>query len=169
MQHPDLYLSSPQYCHYYFDLVTTDNLVLALQESKQHCLQVFSQISPEKENYAYDPGKWTTKEVLRHIIETDRILSYRALRFSRFDANPLPGFNENAYIENTRDMQYSMQSVLKEFESLRESIIQMYIPMTDEMLQFKGTANGLQYSPLALGFMVAGHTLHHCKVLQERY
>lgn len=149
--------------------MTTDNLVLALQESKAHCLRVFSRISPEKENYAYAPGKWTTKEVLRHIIETDRILSYRALRFSRFDANPLPGFNENAYIENTRDMQYSMQSLLNEFESLRESIIQMYLPMTDEMLQFKGTANGLQYSALALGFMVSGHTLHHCKVLQERY
>lgn len=169
MHHPSLYQSSPQYCHYYFDLVTTDNLILALQESKQQCIDLFSGVSPEREDSAYAPGKWKVKEVLRHIVETDRILSYRALRFSRLDAGPLSGFDENAYIHQTQDMQYNLQAVLKEFQSLRDSIIEMYRPMTNTMLDFKGTANGLQYSALALGFMMAGHTLHHCNVVQERY
>ena len=90
--------AAPQYYHYYFDLVETNNLPVELAKNATEVADHIRLTTQEKWNHAYAEGKWTVAQVIRHIIETERIFAYRAMRFSRLDATPLPGFDENAYI-----------------------------------------------------------------------
>jgi uncharacterized damage-inducible protein DinB len=126
-------------------------------------------IPAEKADYKYAEGKWTVKQVLRHIIDTERIFVYRAFRFSRFDTTPLAGFDEDAYIDATQTIDYSLNDLLEEFVSVRQTTIQVYKTMTPAMLDFKGTANNIPITPRCIGYMAVGHNLHHCNVIRERY
>lgn len=159
----------PAYFHSYFKLIDGTDLIEELHTSRTSSLKLFSSLSTEMENYAYAEGKWTIKEVFRHIIDCERIYAYRALRFSRFDAVNLPGFNENKYISKVTPHQFHMDKMLIEYESIRESNIQLFGNMNEEMLDFKGTANNLEMSARVIGFMVVAHNLHHCKIIRERY
>lgn len=169
MNNPELYASSPEYCHRLFDMIETDNLLFELEKDKQNTLQLFSSILPEKEHFAYAEGKWTASQLLRHIIDCERIYAYRALRFSRFDSTELHGFDEDFYMEGMQNIRENLSDLMEEFTTVRNSTITLFKPMTTEMLNFKGTANKLKFSTLALGFCVVGHNAHHCKVLKERY
>jgi hypothetical protein len=164
-----LYASAPAYYTYYFDLVESNNLLHELKENGTQVTALIHSIDVEKWHGTYAPDKWTVAEVMRHIIETERIFAYRALRFSRFDATPLPGFNENDFIARLNHIQFSKAQLLSEFETLRESTICLFETFNDEMLAFKGNANGLSMSAEMLGFMIVGHTKHHCQIIEERY
>ncbi len=107
--------------------------------------------------------------MIRHIIETERIFGYRALRFSRFDSTSLPGFNENDYIAHLSDIEFSKEQTVREFRAIREAGISLFETMNDRMLTYMGNANGLAVSAQMLGFMIVGHTQHHIAVVQERY
>lgn len=164
-----LYASAPAYYAYYFDLVESNNLLHELKENGTQVTVLIHAIDEEKWHSTYAPDKWTVAEVMRHIIETERIFAYRALRFSRFDATPLPGFNENDFIARLNHIQFSKAQSLSEFETLRESTIRLFETFNDEMLAFMGNANGLSMSAEMLGFMIVGHTKHHCQIIEERY
>lgn len=164
-----IYKDAPNYCHYFFDLVKTDNLLYELEESKKNTLDIFELIKPEKENYSYEPNKWTTKEVIRHIIDCERVYTYRALRFSRFDNTELAGFDQNKYIDQIKSFDLNLADLRNEYLSVRNASIDLFKTMDNEMLDFKGLANKVNFTARTLGFMTVGHNLHHCNFIMTKY
>src|SRR5690554_2702652 len=169
MADKSIYQNAPEDCHYYFDLTSSNDLIAELKKSAELTKELFAQISTEKENFAYRPGKWTTKEILRHLIDCERIYCYRAFRFSRFDTTELPGFDEDKYIENIDSNALQLSELTIEFEIVRKSSIALYSSMTNEMLDFAGMANGAHFTARAIGFLTAGHNLHHLNFIQKNY
>jgi hypothetical protein len=169
MRDKTIYADAPRYFHYYFDLIESNDLIAELTMNAEHTLQKIEAIPDNRWHLAYDQGKWTMAEVIRHMIETERIFSYRAMRFSRHDSTPLPGFDENEYIAALKHVVFSKEQIMDEFRTLRESTIQLFKTMTPDMLQFAGNANGWMVTAEMLGFMIIGHGLHHLRVLDERY
>lgn len=117
----------------------------------------------------YAPGKWTVKDVLQHVTDNERIMCYRALRFSRNDQTELPGYDEEVLAANTVASKRSVTDLMEEFRILRQSTILLFKNMSPEMLTCYGTANKTSISPLALGFVIIGHPIHHMNVIRERY
>jgi DinB superfamily len=163
------YTDAPQYCHYFFDLVKDESLIDALRNSFDDTINLIESISKEKENYSYDRGKWTTNQVIRHIIDCERVYAYRAFRFSRFDDTELAGFDENQYILHTQEIQLNLSELKKEYINVRLSSIDLYEHMTPTMLDFKGKANNVNFTARALACMTVGHNIHHCNFLVEKY
>lgn len=163
------YNDFPPYCRHYFDLVAEDDLMEALKNSRDHTLKFISEIPAAKENFSYAENKWTVKQVLSHIIDCERIYAYRALRFSRKDNTELPGFDEDLFAANANASGRNLQDLAEEYKSVRGSTIFLFEHMTEEMLGFKGMANKLWLTPCAIGFLAAGHNIHHCKIIKERY
>jgi hypothetical protein len=117
----------------------------------------------------YAPGKWSVKDILQHIIDTERIMSYRALRIGRNDPTPLPGFDENTYAENTGANQRSIADLYDEYAAVRQSSILLFRSLDATMMLRVGTASDKPISPLALGYVLVGHAKHHVTIIQERY
>lgn len=169
MPNKTYYRDAPAYCHSFFDLVQTDNLLNELEKSRIFTQELFHLITPDTENYAYTPSKWTIKEVIRHVIDCERVYTYRALRFSRFDSTELPGFDENQYMENLKSTHLNLSDLKEEYDCVRNSTLALFKNMTDEMLDFKGKANKVNFTPRTLGFMTVGHNLHHCHFIMANY
>ncbi|MEI6950562.1 DinB family protein [Paraflavisolibacter sp. H34] len=117
----------------------------------------------------YAPGKWTVKDILQHIIDNERVQSYRALRIARNDQTSLPGYDENLFADHAQTERRTVDDLLEEFRLVRRSSILLFRSLPPEMLLREGTCNNITISPLALGFMLAGHQIHHVNVLKERY
>lgn len=145
---------------------------ITLSEALRITSDVFSVISDRLEQLqdtVYAPGKWTAKDILQHCIDTERIMSYRALRFARNDDTPLPGFDESWYARHTTASDRSVPDLIDEFSHVRQSSIALFRNLDEEMLRRRGTCFNREVQVLALGFVIAGHPLHHSKVLEERY
>ena len=157
------------YLTHYINLVAQDELMNALNNSLEFLSSLSVADFQDKETYAYADGKWTVKEVLQHIIDTERIMAYRALRFSRKDATELPGFDENIYSDHSFANERPMQDILDELVLMRKSTIALYQSFNDEQLLFLGTANGNKNCAATIGFFTIGHALHHFQVIKEKY
>jgi len=132
-------------------------------------LDFLNKIPATKIDYAYAPGKWTVKEVLQHIIDAERVFSYRALRFARKDPTPLPGFDENLFAKNAKADKRSWIDLVEEFRSVRNATQRLFNSFDEEQLDSSGTAsNGSNYV-LGFGYISIGHSLHHKKVIEDRY
>ena len=144
-----------------------------LIEELEICLHDFikfvQNIPMDKFDFRYAEGKWTIKDIIQHLIDAERIFTYRALRISRNDKTPLPGFEENDYVENTNANGRSIQDLLTEFSAVRQSTLLLYKSFSDEQLKRMGIASHTEISVRALGFVTIGHQKHHQKVFQERY
>lgn len=145
------------------------NLIEELEISLHDFIRFVQNIPMDKFDYRYAEGKWTIKEIIQHLIDCERIFSYRALRFSRNDKTALPGFEENDYVDNTDANRRSLQDLLTEFSALRHSTLLFYKSLSQEQLKRVGTASTFQISAGALGFAIIGHQKHHQKVFEERY
>jgi hypothetical protein len=120
-------------------------------------------------DFAYADGKWTIKQVLQHCIDTERIFQYRALRLSRMDATPLPGFDENHYASNASVAHLSVDDLLDEWQIVRLSTQKIFENASEEGLLFQGTASNMTVNALAFGFTICGHAVHHLNIIKERY
>lgn len=169
MKDKTFYKDAPKYCLYFFDLVTSDNLLNELENSKRITQEAFDLITVEKENYSYAPGKWTTKEVIRHIIDCERVYAYRAFRFSRFDNTELAGFDETKYVDRVKNAHQPLADLIHEYFAVRSATISLFKTMNNEMLDYKGIANNEDFTPRQLGFMTVGHNMHHCNFLKANY
>jgi hypothetical protein len=158
-----------EYYGRYIDLVEESDIVSAMQRQLADVTELFSQITDEKGLYAYDEGKWTIKELLGHLIDGERVFAYRAFRFSRADETPLPGFDQNPYVENANYNSIKIADLLEEFVCLRKSNILCFKNLTDEMWNRKGIASDNEITVRALVFCLVGHIVHHLKILKERY
>ena len=159
----------PVYFGTYINHVQNDDCILAMEENLNDFVTFIENISVEKYNYKYQENKWSVKDIVRHIIDAERIFAYRALRFARFDRTPIPGFEENDYAANINTTNIDMTDLLQEFILVRKSTIKLFESFTEEMLSAKGIASGKEISVLALGFIVSGHSIHHTNVIRERY
>jgi hypothetical protein len=126
-------------------------------------------LAPEMGDFAYEPGKWTIKEMLIHMIDTERVFSYRLLSFMRGDRIPLPGFNQDIWMEQVDVSNRSIKDLLKEWKAVRDNTLFLCEQCTEEQSKFLGTASNWKVSVRAYFFVVIGHHLHHIAVLRERY
>lgn len=144
-----------------------------LIEELEICLHEFirfvQNIPMDKFDYRYAEGKWTIKDIIQHVIDTERIFAYRALRISRNDITPLPGFEENDYVENSKANERGIQDLLAEFSAVRYSTLFLFKSFSEEQLKRMGTASGTAISVRAIGFIIIGHQKHHQHIFQERY
>lgn len=162
----DEYLS---YYERYISLVPDGNLVELLAEQNRETVRLLSEVDDNRALYAYAPGKWTIKEVVGHLSDAERIFAHRALRFARSDGQPLPGFDENAYVPAGRFNERPIADLVDEFRAIRASTVHLFRYLNDEELARRGIANNNPISVRALAFVIAGHERHHAKLLRERY
>ena len=140
-----------------------------LDKSTNYTLEVFNKLSEEKASYAYEEGKWTIKQLISHVIDTERIMSYRALRYARKDKTLLSGFNDNKYAANAGAQERSLESLISEFKALRTSTSILFNSFTSGMLALDGPEEQKGFTVEKIGRMIAGHSMHHCNILKERY
>lgn len=159
----------PSFYKNYVKQIEETDLLQALRISGHRALELVHAIPEDKADYRYAEGKWSIRELLCHMIDAERIFTYRALRFARNDKTPLSGFEENDYAPQANASGRSLQKIVAEMAHLRSSTIDLFEGFTPEMLIRKGTANKNELSVVALGFIIAGHETHHCNVLKERY
>ncbi|WP_452220784.1 DinB family protein [Lacinutrix salivirga] len=165
-------LKSNEYLPYfsnYISKVGDLQLMDALHISLKEGYDFFKSIPEDKLEYRYAEGKWTIKDILLHIIDTERIFCYRALRFAREDKTALPGFDQNTYAESSNANDRTMESLLSEYISVRNATVVQFLNFNSAMLLQKGTASGGEISVRAFGFLVVGHETHHIEVIKERY
>lgn len=160
---------SMEYSKTYLRKVEGTDFIAVLTQSLAKNLAKLQTLTEDQWNGKYAADKWTVKEVLIHILDTERIFAYRALRVSRNDKLPMQGFEQNDYVSYYEVAHRSPASLLEEYELLRRSTISLFKNMSTEMLDRIGTASGGPCSALALGFMIAGHEIHHWEILAERY
>ena len=157
------------YYEKYVSLVPDGNIVELLEQQLEKSLAVFGGLSEEQGNYRYAPDKWSVKELLGHISDTERIFAYRLLRFARNDKNALAGFEQDEYIANAGFDSCRLSDLVKEFEFVRRSSIALLRHLPQAAWLRQGVASENPVSVRALAYMLAGHELHHLNVLSERY
>jgi uncharacterized damage-inducible protein DinB len=165
---PDL-PSVPPFYQGYVSLVKDNDLFDNLERSISLTQQLLRNIPEEKGDYAYAPGKWTIREVLCHVIDSERVFAYRALRFARNDKTPLAGFEEKDFAPEANAHNRTVADIAAEMGRLRTTTIDLYRSFSSEMLQRAGSANNTIISVLNLGFVIPGHETHHRRILSERY
>lgn len=153
----------------YVSLVEENDIVTALREQTNNVRELLGGISTEKQNYRYAEGKWSVREVLGHLVDAERVFSYRALRISRGDETPLASFEENFYVAESNFAWTEFSDLLEEFSALRQSNVLLFKNLTDEMRLRRGTASGATVSVRALAFIMCGHVSHHANILRTRY
>lgn len=168
MSRPDL-SRVPEWYHNYINLVEEHNLMEALRNQASSFSQFLETLPEEKRDYRYGEDKWTIKEMLQHIIDAERIFSYRALCFARKDTTPLPGFDENSYAANSKAAGRNWNEMVIEFKTVRQSTQILFDSFDKEQLETSGTASGKSIYVLAIGFIIVGHINHHTTVIKERY
>lgn len=160
----------PVYFENYIKLVDSNSIAEAIEKYSDYFVKFFKKIRESNADYRYAPGKWSLKELLQHIIDTERIFAYRALCIARKDTTPLPGFDENSYAAESKADQRNWKTLVKEFKSVRKSTNNLLNSLDDEQLQQIGnTNNGQSNTALAISFVIFGHIIHHMNVVKERY
>ncbi len=146
-----------------------DQISAALNTGEQELIEYLESLPPEKWDHKYAPDKWTIKEAVIHIIDTERIFAYRALRIGRRDPTPLRGFEQNGYVPFYNVDKRTPASILVEYRSVRNASRTLFKHFSEEDLLAMGTASDQPVSCRALAFMIAGHEQHHLSLFKERY
>jgi uncharacterized damage-inducible protein DinB len=158
-----------EYCWRYINQVVGEDVVAALEAQLTEALALFAGISEERSLARYAAGKWSIRESLSHMTDTERIFSFRALWFGRGLGKELPGFNQDVAVVEAKADGLPWAAHVEEFRRVREATIALFRSMPGEARLRSGVANGNSTSVRALGFMAAGHAEHHLKILRERY
>ena len=158
-----------EYYGKYIALVAGDDAMPALRDQIGDTARLLKPLDESKALHRYAPGKWSVKEVVGHLSDTERVFAYRALRMGRGDTTPLAGFDENAYTPAGRFDARPLGDILNEYESVRAASLALFRGLDEEALLRRGIANDKSISVRALAWIAAGHELHHRKLLIERY
>jgi len=165
-------LSPEEYNPYYGTYIAKAanlNLKEGLKSNYSITEAFLNAIPKDKLEYRYAEGKWTVKDIIQHIIDTERIFAYRALRVARNDKTALPGFEENDYALTGNANARTLESLLAEYKAVRQATIALFNSFSDDMVKHIGTASNSPISARAIGFIIIGHEIHHCNVIKERY
>lgn len=153
----------------YISLVPNQNIIQLFEQTQADMQSLLNNIADKKANFRYQEGKWTIKEVIGHIMEIEHVFAYRALTISRGDKTNLPGMNQNQWMENNNYTPRSISNLLTEFNAVRNSTIQLFGNMNEEMINQFGTVSGSKISVKALAYLIIGHQLHHIHIIKEKY
>lgn len=158
------------YAIMYIGLLPDDGRVLEhLQKGFKATAALVRSLPDERLGYRYAEGKWTVKEIVAHLSDDERIYAYRALRFARGDETELPGFDQNDYTPLSGANERSIEDLLKELETVRKATISLFRGLPSEALTRSGVANGHRMSVRAAAYHIAGHELHHARIIREKY
>jgi uncharacterized damage-inducible protein DinB len=164
--------NSSEYAPFYAGYVAgvpDGDLIALLEQQANETVALLGAISEEKSHHRYAPGKWTIREVLGHVIDGERVFSYRALTFARGDAGPLPSFDENAWAATSNAGRRTMAQLLAEYRAVRAATVALFRAFGEEEFARSGVASKNPVTVRALAYIVAGHERHHLKILRERY
>jgi hypothetical protein len=149
--------------------VPDGNLIEILERQMDEVLPFLGSLNEEQAGYRYAPGKWSIKEVVGHMTDSERVFSYRALRFARYDGTELPGYDENEYVDRANFDVQSLGALIEEFRAVRMASLTLFRSFDDPSWLRKGTASGYEFSVRALAYQMAGHVVHHVGIIKERY
>jgi len=153
----------------YISKVGDGNIVDILQNQQESTCQFLKAIPEDKAGYAYADGKWTVKQCIGHMTDTERVMAYRAMRFARNDDTELPGFDQDEYVANSRHNEFELADLIEEFRLTRMANLYFYKSLNAEEKQRFGLASGNRVTVNALLYIIAGHELHHLQIFKERY
>jgi hypothetical protein len=157
------------YAEKYVSLVSGDDIVETLRTQLKQTATLFSGRGERDGNFRYAPGKWSIKEVLGHIADTERIFAYRALRFARGDRTPLANFEQDDFMRGARFSERKLADILDEYADVRRASISLFASLDEKAWLSDGIASNHRVTVLALAYLIAGHELHHRAILDERY
>lgn len=158
-----------KYIQRYLDLIPSENWLEELKRTEEKTVGIYSKLSEEQSHCAYAEGKWTLKELLLHLSDTERVFQYRILAFARGDKNELPGFDEENYSRNSYANERSLSSLLDEYQTVRKSSQLLLETLNSSVLNNTGIANGNEISVETIGKLIVGHNVHHLNIIGERY
>lgn len=165
-------ISPEEYNEYYARYINCNgdlSMQSALDESAAELLEYLNHVEEGRADFAYAEGKWTIAQSLQHIIDTERIFSYRALCIARGDKTPLPGYDQNDYAAVASVSDRRFRDMIEEFRTVRKATVALFRSFTEEDILRTGTMSGGGASVRALGFIISGHVYHHAKLYQEKY
>ncbi len=157
------------YYERYISLVQGDDILNTLDQQRREMMLLLSCRDEEEGNFRYAPEKWSAKEVLGHVCDTERIFAYRALRIARADVTPLEGFEQDDYVRNGGFAERPIGDLVEEFIAVRRATISLLRNLDEAAWVRRGVANKNEVSVRALAYIIAGHELHHRRILEEKY
>jgi hypothetical protein len=159
----------PAFFDRYINIVEDIDIFDAFQKYSPELIYAETEKLASLGDKVYAPGKWTVRDIIQHVTDNERIMAYRALRFSRNDQTVLPGYDEQILAANTIANDRSLADLLQEFKEVRAATVSLFKGMNQEMMLRSGVAYKSEISALALGFVILGHPVHHMNVIRERY
>jgi hypothetical protein len=157
------------YYEKYVSLIPGDAILNILERQSQETAALLSDRKEAEGDLRYGPGKWSVKEVLGHVIDAERVFAYRALRVARNDKTPMEGFEQDDYVKYGPFGQCSLPALVEEFVSVRNATLTLFRGLNEAAWTRRGVANKNEVSVRALAYIIAGHELHHRRILQEKY
>lgn len=157
------------YYETYVRKVTESKVVPVLEAQPGELIELASRISADQERLRYEPDKWSVRQTLGHLIDTERVMGYRAFCISRGEQKPLPGFDQNGYVNTSHYDERSVTDIVEEFAAVRTAHLWVIRHWTPEEWSRSGNANGKAVTARAIAFIMAGHVRHHVAILREKY
>ena len=161
--------STPSFYHRYVQLIEEDNAVDGLKSNTAKLQAVLQSIPDNKWDFRYADGKWNIKEMVQHMTDAERIFCYRALCIARGETQSLPGFDENAYADASNASARGQEELKEELAVVRKATELLFHSFSEEQINRSGIANHNPITVNAIGFIIAGHAMHHLNILKERY
>jgi uncharacterized damage-inducible protein DinB len=158
-----------EYYGKYIALVTSTDIIGALEGQRLGTSQLLGARSEREGNFRYAPDKWSVKEVIGHLADSERIFAYRALRIARGDQTPLSGFEQDDYVKHGGFSERPLADLAEEFAEVRGATIALLNGLDEAAWQRRGVANQNEITVRALAYIIAGHELHHRRILEEKY
>jgi len=158
-----------EYYGRYIKLVPEGNILNILETQIDETLQLVENLNDHQANFRYGDGKWSIKEMVGHISDTERVFSFRGLCFGRNDKTPLPSFEQNGYVENGDFDSRSLLDLTDEFRAIRKATLVLFKSFAESVWMRRGTASGFEFTVRAVAYIISGHELHHRYILKERY
>ncbi|MEE8061392.1 MAG: DinB family protein [Gemmatimonadales bacterium] len=165
---PDSTEYAPYYAGY-VSLVPEGNVIDVLANQFDDTDRLLRPLSDDQAAFRYAPGKWSVKEIVAHLSDTERVFATRALHFARGYRASLPGYNQDDYVEQAASDNHPLQALLDEFQTVRRATVTLFRNLPPEAWERRGIADEVGFSVRAIPYIIAGHELHHRTVLQERY
>ena len=165
---PTYSIESDYFANYVNKAIGTD-LIASLEENLMDTQELYQTLIGRKESYQYAKGKWTVKQVLQHLIDTERVFAYRALRMARQDKTALAGYDEDDFAANDNTSNRSLADIITEFHQVRMATISLFDSFSNDSLDFEAEAINTSFTPRIIGWLLCGHVEHHNNVIKERY
>ena len=153
----------------YIDLIKDGDILKILADQMEETLTLVRAVPPDLENHSYGTGKWSVREVIGHLIDTERVFGYRAFTFARGDAGPLPGMDQDRYADVSNAGSRSLENLADELQAVRASTLAFFRGLPDEAWERSGIASDYSFTVRSIPYLIAGHELHHHTGLVENY